>query len=70
MTANYRKLMAKAGELSEKVEVTEYVLSDRESFHEYGEMNFYIDGEAPFVGPGSEEDLERIIKERLEKKGL
>ena len=70
MTANYRKLMAEARELSEKVEVTEHVLSDRESLHKYGEMNFYIDGEAPFFGPGSEEDLERIIKERLENKGL
>jgi len=70
MAANYRRLMAKAGELSEKVEVTEHVLSDRESLHKYGEMNFYIDGEAPFFGPGSEEDLERIIREQLEKKGL
>ncbi len=70
MTANYRKLMAKAGELSEKVEVTEYFLTDRESFRRYGEMNFYIDGQAPFFGPGREEDLERIIREQLEKKGL
>jgi len=70
MIANYRRLMAKARELSEKVEVTEYVLRDRESFQRYGEMNFYVDGEAPFFGPGSEEELERIIRERLEKKGL
>jgi GNAT superfamily N-acetyltransferase len=70
MIANYRRLMARVEELSEKVQVTEYVLSDRESFREYGEMNFYIDGQTPFVGPGSEEDLERIIGERLEKKGL
>jgi GNAT superfamily N-acetyltransferase len=70
MIANYRKLMARAGELSDKVEVTEYVLSDRESLHKYGQMNFHIDGQAPFVGPGSEEDLERIIRERLEDKGL
>jgi GNAT superfamily N-acetyltransferase len=70
MIANYRRLMAKAGELSEKIAVTEYVLSDRESLHKYGEMNFYIDGQAPFVGPASEDDLERIIKERLDKKGL
>lgn len=70
MIANYRRLMARAGELSDKVEVTEYVLSDRERLHKYGEMNFYIDGEAPFFGPGSEDDLERIIKEHLEKKGL
>jgi GNAT superfamily N-acetyltransferase len=66
MIANYRKLMAKAEEL----EITEYVLSDRESLHKYGQMNFHIDGQAPFVGPGSEEDLQRIIRERLEKKGL
>jgi len=70
MTVNYRKLMARAGELSGKVEITEYVLSDRESFRKYGEMNLYIDGQAPFFGPGHEEELERIIKERLEKKGL
>ncbi|MEE8163777.1 MAG: hypothetical protein V3T92_07240, partial [Anaerolineae bacterium] len=70
MAANYRRLMAKAGELSEKVEVTEYFLSDRESFRRYGEMNSYIDGQAPFFGPGREEDLERIIREQLEKKGL
>ena len=70
MIANYRRLVARAGELSEKVEVTEYVLRDRGSLHKYGEMNLYIDGQAPFVGPGGEEDLERIIKERLEDKGL
>jgi GNAT superfamily N-acetyltransferase len=70
MIANYRKLMAKAGELSDKVEITEYVLSGREGLHKYGEMNFYIDGQAPFVGPGREEELERIIRERLAKKGL
>jgi hypothetical protein len=70
MLANYRRLMARAEGLSDKVEITEYVLSDRESFHQYGEMNFYIDGQAPFFGPGREEDLERIIRERLEKKGL
>lgn len=70
MIVNYRKLMARAAELSDKVEVTEYVLSDRESLHKYGQMNLYIDGHAPFVGPGSEEDLERIIGERLEEKGL
>jgi hypothetical protein len=70
MIANYRRLMARAEELSEKVEVTEYVLRDRESFRKYGEMNFYIDGEAPFFGPGKEEDLERIIRERLEDKRL
>jgi GNAT superfamily N-acetyltransferase len=70
MVVNYRKLMARAGELSDKVEITEYVLSDRESFRKYGEMNFYIDGQAPFFGPGREEDLERIIRERLGRKGL
>jgi GNAT superfamily N-acetyltransferase len=70
MIANYRRLVARAGELSDKVEITEYVLSDRGSLHKYGEMNLYIDSEAPFVGPDSEEDLERIIRERLEKKGL
>ena len=70
MTVNYRRLMAKAAALSEKVQVTEYVLSDRESFRKYGEMNLYIDGQAPFFGPGREEDLERIIRERLEKKRL
>jgi len=70
MMVNYRRLMAKAAAFSEKVEVTEYILSDRESFRKYGEMNLYIDGQAPFFGPGREEDLERIIREHLEKKGL
>ena len=70
MIANYRKLMARAGELSEKVQVTEYVLSDSGSFQKHGEMNFYIDGQTPFFGPGREEELERIIKEHLEDKGL
>jgi len=70
MIANYRKLMAKAQELSDRVEVTEYLLQERGDIEKYGEMNFYIDGEAPFIGPGKEEDLERIIGEHLEKKGL
>jgi len=70
MTANYRKLMAKARELSDSVEVTEYLLRERGDLERYGEMNFYIDGEAPFMGPGKEEELERTIREHLEKKGL
>jgi GNAT superfamily N-acetyltransferase len=70
MIANYRKLMAKAKELSGRVEVTEYLLKERRDIKEYGDMNFYIDGEAPFFGPGKEEDLERIIREHLERKGL
>ncbi len=69
MTANYRQLMAKARELSDRVEVTEYLLKERGDIERYGEMNFYIDGEAPFIGRGKEEDLERIIREHLEKKG-
>lgn len=70
MVANYRKLMAKAQELSDRVEVTEYLLKERGDLERYGEMNFYIDGEAPFFGPGKEEDLERIVREHLEKKDL
>lgn len=70
MIANYRQLMAKAQELSERVEVTEYLLRERGDIERYGEMNFYLDGEAPFMGPGKEEDLERIIREHLGKKGL
>jgi len=70
MVANYRKLMAKAEELSDRVEVTEYPLKERRDVEKYGEMNLYIDGEAPFFGPGKEEELERIIQEHLEKKGL
>lgn len=69
MIANYRKLMAKAQGLSDRVKVTEYLLKERGDVKKYGEMNFYIDGEAPFIGPGKEEDLERIIREHLEKKG-
>ena len=70
MIANYRKLMTKAQELSERVVVTEYPLEERGDLEKYGEMNFYIDGEAPFFGPGKEENLERIIREHLAKKGL
>lgn len=70
MIGNYRKLMAKAQELSDRVGVTEYLLKERGDLERYGEMNFYIDGETPFMGPGKEEDLERIIRECLEKKGL
>lgn len=70
MLANYRKLMAKAKEISDKVEVTEYFLKERRDVEKYGEMNFYIDGQAPFLGPGKEEDLERIVREHLVKKGL
>lgn len=65
MLANYRQLMARAQELSDRVEVTEYLLRERGDIERYGEMNFYIDGEAPFIGPGKEEDLERIIREHL-----
>jgi len=70
MLANYRKLMAKAQELSGRVEVTQYLLKERGDVKRYGEMNLYIDGEAPFIGPGKEEDLVQIIRDHLEKKGL
>lgn len=70
MLANYRQLMARAQELSDRVEVTEYLLKERGDVERYGDMNFYIDGEAPFIGTGGKEDLERIIREHLERKGL
>lgn len=70
MTVNYNSLLRKAKEVSERVEVTQYLLTDRDDLRTYGEMNLYIDGEAPLVGPGREEDIERLVKERLSRKGL
>jgi hypothetical protein len=42
-------------------------VSDLEKF---GEPNIYLDGETPFLGPASEEKIEKIIKEYLKRKGL
>jgi hypothetical protein len=70
MIVNYDKLLQKAKSLSPLVEVTEYFLRDRKDLEKYGEMNVYVDGETPFMGPASEEEVEKIVKEHLNKKGL
>ncbi len=70
MTVNYNSLLQKAKELSDDIEVTQYLLTNRGDLEKYGEMNLYVDGEAPFVGPGREEEIERLLRGHLRRKGL
>ncbi len=70
MTVNYENLIAQAKKLSPVVEVTEYFLRERKDLEKYGEMNVYVDGETPFMGPATEEAVEKVITEHLAKKGL
>ena len=70
MMVNYDQLIAKAKKVSPVVEVTEYFLRERKDLEKYGEMNVYVDGETPFMGPASEEEVEKVINEHLAKKGL
>lgn len=70
MIVNYDQLIQKAKKLSPSVELTEYFLRERKDLEKFGEMNFYVDGETPFFGPASEEEVEKVVKEHLGKKGL
>jgi len=70
IVANWRNLIRKAKEITDKLELNIYQQKDRKDLERYGEANIYIDGEAPFYGPASEEEIEKIIKEHLKRKGL
>jgi len=68
--ANWRNAIIKAEEVTDKLELNIYQQKDRNDLEKYGEANIYIDGETPFLGPAKEEEVERIIKEHLQKKGI
>jgi GNAT superfamily N-acetyltransferase len=70
IVANWRNLIRKAKEITDKLELNIYQQKDRKDLERYGEANIYIDGEAPFYGPASEEEIEKLIKEHLKLKGL
>jgi ribosomal protein S18 acetylase RimI-like enzyme len=70
IVANWRNLIKKAKEVTDKLELNIYQQKDRKDLERYGEVNIYIDGEAPFYGPAREEEIEKIIKEHLKRKGL
>lgn len=70
MVANYGQLIRKAKEFASSVEITERFLRDRKDAERYGDMNIYVDGEITFLGPASEEEFEKIIRDHLQKKGL
>jgi N-acetylglutamate synthase-like GNAT family acetyltransferase len=70
IVANWRNLIRKAKEVTDKLELNIYQQIDRKDLERYGEANIYIDGETPFLGPASEEEIEKIIKEHLKGKGL
>jgi N-acetylglutamate synthase-like GNAT family acetyltransferase len=70
MVANWRNLIRKAKEVTDKLVLNIYQQKDRKDLEGYGEANIYIDGDTPFYGPASEEEIEKIIKEHLKRKGL
>lgn len=70
MVVNYGQLIRKAKEFPSSVEITEHFLRDRKDAERYGDMNIYVDSEIPFLGPASEEQFEKIIRDHLQKKRL
>ena len=70
MIVNYDQIINTAKKVSPSVEITEYFLRERKDLEKYGEMNVFVDGETPFLGPASEEEVEKVVKEHMAKKGL
>ena len=68
--ANWRNAIRKAREVTDKLELNFYLQKDRKDLEKFGEPNIYIDGETPFLGPAKEEEVARILKEHLKRKGL
>lgn len=65
--ANYEAAISKALEFSPEVLVLKHLITKREQALEFGEENFYIDGESPFFGPIDIDKLDTILKEKVEK---
>lgn len=68
MTVSYTEAIEVAKNISNKVIITEHILKTQEDVFNYGDENFYIDDEAPFMGPINIEKLQEIIKEKLKEK--
>lgn len=64
--ANYEAAISKALEFSPEVLVLKNVILNREQALEFGEENFYIDGESPFFGPINVDKLETILREKVD----
>lgn len=62
------KAIEVAKNISDKVIITEHILKEQEDILRYGDENFYIDNETPFMGPINVEKLQEIIKEKLKEK--
>lgn len=68
MTISYNKAIEVAKNISDKVIITEHILKTQEDILRYGDENFYIDSEAPFIGPIKIEKLQEIIKGKIKEK--
>lgn len=68
MTISYNKAIEAAKNISDKVIITEHILKTQEDILRYGDENFYIDNETPFMGPIKIEKLQEIIKGKIKEK--
>jgi ribosomal protein S18 acetylase RimI-like enzyme len=57
-------------EYGEKIELIEYVPYSKEEILKYGSAKIYFDGEEPFWGPMSSDEIKKILNSYLSKKGL
>lgn len=68
MMVSYNKAIETVKNVSDRVVVTEHILKTQSDVFRYGDENFYIDDEAPFMGPINTEKLQEIIKIKLKEK--
>lgn len=64
------KLKNILNEYKDKIVIIEYVPETREDILKYGSSNVYIDGDEPFFGPTSSDDIRKIVNFYISKKGL
>jgi len=57
-------------EFEDKIELVEYTPFSKEDILKYGSGTVYVDGEEPFWGPTSSDEIRKILNNYLSKKGL
>lgn len=57
-------------DFGEKIELIEYVPYSKKEILKYGSGTVYVDGDEPFWGPVSPDEIKKILNHYLAKKGL
>ena len=68
MLTSYNNAIETAKSVSDKVSVVEHIINTQGDIEKYGEENFYVDNESPFMGPIDPEKLQEIIEKTLKGK--